>query len=242
MNRRIFTVRPEDRRARREYVYVLDAINQGRGVNELLAINDHEFLVLERDNRTQGPDAAEREPRPNLKRIYRIDLNKAGLTDVSDVDSLPATAPSSGDIVPVTKTLFLDMLDPDYKVDADAHDQGRDRREDRGARLGPRPSRRPARALCRQRQRPYPGLPTQIYAFAIDGSASGANISYRPQRIPGPMFPPGQVRRSSRTSNVPVRTPGYGLRAPGLRSSGLRGSGVRSSGSGVTRPSSAKVA
>ena len=33
----------------------MDAVNQGRGVNEILAINDHEFLVLERDNRTQRP-------------------------------------------------------------------------------------------------------------------------------------------------------------------------------------------
>ena len=30
-----------------EYVYVLDSISQGKGVNEILAINDHEFLVLE---------------------------------------------------------------------------------------------------------------------------------------------------------------------------------------------------
>src|SRR4030095_4473857 len=31
-----------------EYVYVLEAINRGQGVSELLAINDHEFLVVER--------------------------------------------------------------------------------------------------------------------------------------------------------------------------------------------------
>jgi hypothetical protein len=42
----------------------------------------------------------------------------------------------------------------------------------------------------------FPGLPTQIYAFAIDGSASGANISYQPQRLPGPLFPPGQVKKA----------------------------------------------
>jgi len=29
-----------------EYVYVLDAINRGQGVSEILAINDHEFLVV----------------------------------------------------------------------------------------------------------------------------------------------------------------------------------------------------
>ena len=56
--------------ATREYVYVLDAVNQGRGVNELLAINDHEFLVLERDDRTVVPPPNEA-PVPALKRIYR---------------------------------------------------------------------------------------------------------------------------------------------------------------------------
>ena len=37
---------------KQEYVYVLDAINRGQGVSEILAINDHEFLVVERDNRS----------------------------------------------------------------------------------------------------------------------------------------------------------------------------------------------
>src|SRR6202008_3708120 len=72
-----------------EYVYVLDAINQGKGVNEILAINDHEFLVLERDNRSfVSPAAAAFSPASSgLKRIYKIDLNTPGLTDVSPFDS-----------------------------------------------------------------------------------------------------------------------------------------------------------
>ena len=36
---------------------MLDAINRGQGVSEILAINDHEFLVIERDNRS-NPNAA----------------------------------------------------------------------------------------------------------------------------------------------------------------------------------------
>ena len=32
--------------------------------------------------------------------------------------SLPATGDELGSNVPVTKTLFLDLLDPDYKVNA----------------------------------------------------------------------------------------------------------------------------
>lgn len=42
----------------------------------------------------------------------------------------------------------------------------------------------------------FPGLPTQIYAFAIDGSAAG--VDYRPQQLPGPLFPPGQVKKALR--------------------------------------------
>ena len=55
----------------------MDAVNQGRGVNEILAINDHEFLVLERDNRTRVPTPPNAAQTPNLKRIYKIDLAQA---------------------------------------------------------------------------------------------------------------------------------------------------------------------
>jgi phytase-like protein len=88
-----------------------------RGVNEMLAINDHEFLVLERDNRTLVPTPPNAAQTPNLKRIYKIDLDKPGLTDVSDIDSLPQGALDSS-IVPVSKTLVVDLLDPSYKVSA----------------------------------------------------------------------------------------------------------------------------
>jgi hypothetical protein len=65
----------------------MDSISQGKGVNEILAINDHEFLVLERDNRSLvSPGAAAfSPPASGLKRIYRIDLNK--------VDSPPFVKP-----------------------------------------------------------------------------------------------------------------------------------------------------
>ena len=100
-----------------QYVYVMDAVNQGRGVNEMLAINSHEFLVLERDNRTLVPTPPNSAQTPNLKRIYKIDLAKPGLTDVSDIDELPQGALDPS-IVPVTKTLFVDLLDPSYKINA----------------------------------------------------------------------------------------------------------------------------
>src|SRR6185503_21302991 len=73
--------------ATQEYVYVLEAINRGQGVSEILAINDNQFLVLERDNRSnlQSPPQA-----PTRKKIYKINL--AGATDVSGIESLPAAA------------------------------------------------------------------------------------------------------------------------------------------------------
>src|SRR5262249_35104742 len=48
VNNRILTINAITG-ATREYVYSLDAINQGKGVNDLLAVNDHQFLAIERD-------------------------------------------------------------------------------------------------------------------------------------------------------------------------------------------------
>jgi hypothetical protein len=42
---------------------------------------------------------------------------------------------------------------------------------------------------------PAPARPTQIYAFAIDSSAQGANFTYQPQLLPGPLYPPGQLKK-----------------------------------------------
>src|SRR5262245_55473181 len=88
--------------ATREFVYVLT--DRSNGVNEILAINDHQFLVIERDG-AGGNDAA-------FKKLFKIDIT--GATDVSGVPSLPQTAPLPPAVVPVSKTLFLDLLDPAF--------------------------------------------------------------------------------------------------------------------------------
>jgi hypothetical protein len=181
-----------------EYVYPVDAINQGRGVNDILAVNDHEFLVLERDNRSLVPTPPNAPQTPNLKRIYRIDLNKAGLTDVSDIASLPTTAAELAplSIVPVTKTLFLDLLDSTYKVDATHTIKDVIAEKVEALAWGPDlPDGRHVLYVMSDNDL-FPSRPTQIYAFAIDGSAAGANIAYQPQQIDGPLFPPGQVNKA----------------------------------------------
>ncbi len=87
--------------ATREFVYPME--DAKHGINEILAINDHEFLVLERDNKA-GTRAA-------FKKLFRIDIE--GASDVSKLAKLPAAGLPEG-VRPVTKKLFLDLLDPAF--------------------------------------------------------------------------------------------------------------------------------
>ena len=177
-----------------EHVYTVDPRpdglpGQGRGVNEILAVNDHEFLVLERDNRSRVPTPPNDVQTPNLKRIYKIDLNKPGLTDVSGIASLPATAAqlAAAGIVPVTKTLVIDLLNPDYKVNGTAvRDLSAEKME--GLAWGPNlPDGRHVLYVISDNDL-FPGLPTQIYAFAI---SADAGLSYDPQVVRAPVYAPG---------------------------------------------------
>lgn len=85
----------------REFVYPLES--KSNGVSEILAVNEHEFLVLERDGRG-GAAAA-------FKRIYRIDTTHA--TDVRGVKALPTAGLPAG-VAAVSKTLFIDLLNPQF--------------------------------------------------------------------------------------------------------------------------------
>ncbi|MBW4632861.1 MAG: esterase-like activity of phytase family protein [Iphinoe sp. HA4291-MV1] len=92
------------------------ANSQGRniGISSIIALNDKEFLVLERDNRGFGVDAlnglvddsTETPPSVASKRVYKIDLTDA--TDVSRI-SLANTNTLPTGINPVSKSLFLDI-------------------------------------------------------------------------------------------------------------------------------------
>jgi hypothetical protein len=177
-----------------EYVYTVDAINQGRGVNEMLAINDHEFLVLERDNRTM---LANPPTTPALKRIYKIDLSKNGLNDVSDVSdvvSLPETGAQFAGMgrVAVRKTLFIDLLKDVYKVNATQTIKDVIAEKPEALVWGPRlPDGRLVLYVLTDNDL-NPALPTQIYAFAVNAAQAG--ISFQAQQLPAPLFPPGRAR------------------------------------------------
>ena len=81
-------------RATHQYGYTLTT---GTGVSEIVALNDHEFLVDERDGhgRANGDNAV-------VKQLFKIDLN--GAVDISDLDATAALP------FAVSKTLFLDIV------------------------------------------------------------------------------------------------------------------------------------
>jgi hypothetical protein len=90
-------------RPQAQYAYRMDGSSQGRGISALVAINEHEFLVLERNNRGLGVDS---ELTTANKKVFKIDLR--GATDVSAINL--STAPA-GSFTPVTKTAtpWLDL-------------------------------------------------------------------------------------------------------------------------------------
>jgi hypothetical protein len=85
----------------REFLYTLD--DKGNGVSEIVAVNDHQFLVLERDGRA-GAAAV-------VKKLFLVDI--AGATDIRAVKQLPSTGVPAG-VTAVAKSLFIDMLNPAF--------------------------------------------------------------------------------------------------------------------------------
>lgn len=133
----------------REIVYKMESAKNG--VNEILTIGEEDYLVLERDG-----DAGES---AGFKKIFRISTKNA--TDVSKILELPAPKLPEG-IVPVNKTLFLDLLDPKFGL------KGKDfPAKIEGMAFGPDlPDGR--RLLIITTDNDFkPDEPTWIYAFAV---------------------------------------------------------------------------
>ncbi|HTT17711.1 MAG TPA: esterase-like activity of phytase family protein [Candidatus Sulfotelmatobacter sp.] len=77
-----------------QYGYLLTA---GSGVSEILALNNREFLVDERDGKGRGDGS-----NAKIKQLFKIDLSNA--VDISNTDGLTASSNT------VSKTLFLDLV------------------------------------------------------------------------------------------------------------------------------------
>lgn len=64
-----------------QYAYQMEGSSQGRGTSALVAVNDHAFMVIERNNRGVGVDS---ELTTANKNVFILDL--AGGTDVTNID------------------------------------------------------------------------------------------------------------------------------------------------------------
>ena len=91
---RIVTIDILSGRTTHQYAYLLTT---GTGVSEICALNNHEFLVDERDGKGRGDGS-----NAKIKQLFKIDLN--GAVDVSAMDGPTASANA------VSKTLFLDVV------------------------------------------------------------------------------------------------------------------------------------
>ncbi|HKD04830.1 MAG TPA: esterase-like activity of phytase family protein [Bryobacteraceae bacterium] len=96
---RIVTVDIASATVTHQYGYLLTT---GSGVSDILALNNHEFLVDERDGRGRegGNNLTSNDAR--VKQPFKIDLN--GATDISAMDGITAVQNV------VAKTLFLDIV------------------------------------------------------------------------------------------------------------------------------------
>jgi len=77
-----------------QYAYLLTT---GKGASDILALNDHEFLVDERDGKGRGDGS-----KAKVKQLFKIDL--AGAVDISAMDATTAATHA------VAKTLFFDIV------------------------------------------------------------------------------------------------------------------------------------
>lgn len=91
---RIVTIDIASGQATHEYAYLLTS---GSGVSEITALNQHEFLVDERDGHGRGDGS-----KAKIKQLFKIDLN--GAVDVTNMDGTTAAANA------VSKSLFLDIV------------------------------------------------------------------------------------------------------------------------------------
>jgi hypothetical protein len=91
---RIVTIDLASGKVTHQYGYLLTT---GSGVSEMVALNDHEFIVDERDGKGRAD-----QNNAKVKQFFKIDLT--GAVDISKMDGTTAAANA------VSKTLFLDVV------------------------------------------------------------------------------------------------------------------------------------
>lgn len=96
---RIVTIDILSGKVTHQYAYTLST---GSGVSEMCALNNHEFLVDERDGKGREGGNNASSNKAAVKQLFKIDLT--GATDVSAMDGPTATSHA------VAKTLFLDVV------------------------------------------------------------------------------------------------------------------------------------
>jgi hypothetical protein len=135
----------------REIVYQLE--DRSSGVTEILAIDEHRFLDLERDG--EAGSAAK------IKKIFVADIQ--GASDVSEVQSLPPNDTPKG-IHMVKKLLFLDLLDERFGLGGELAAE-----KPEGLSWGPalEDGRRTLWVCCDNDF--DPAKQSEIYCFAISG-------------------------------------------------------------------------
>ena len=110
-----------------QYAYQLASTVQGRGISALVALDDHRFMVIERNNRGVGVNSTLDSPDKN---VFLIDLN--GASDVS-LDNL--TTPLGLGINPVSKSSSA-LIDLDFNTIAAFNNKSPEKWE--GLAVGPR--------------------------------------------------------------------------------------------------------
>lgn len=115
-----------------QYAYQMKGSSQGRGISALTAINDHEFLVIERNNRGigVGADFAGAD-----KEVYKIDIS--GATDVTGID-LDAPGAVYTKVTKSIQWLDLDANTIDLDGDGDVESAGKSPEKWEGLAIGPR--------------------------------------------------------------------------------------------------------
>ena len=133
----------------RELLYHLD--DAQNKLNEILAVNDEDFLVIERDGEV-GALA-------KVKRIFLISIKHA--SDISEIERLPPMELPIG-VQPVTKTLLIDLLDPKWKLAGETMPE-----KIEGLAFGPDLADGRRTLLVTSDNDFEPATPSFIYVFAI---------------------------------------------------------------------------